>query len=531
MTTDRMITEVVLPGGVEPEGLQISRRAMPAPAAGQALVARGGDRGLLRRAADAPRPLRPAAVPVRARLRPGRHRPGDRRRASTAPGRHPGRRAGQGRRLGQPRRSSTRRTLVPVPDGIDAAEAETLVVNGITAWQMLHRKARVRAGQTDPGARRQRRRRLGPGPARPGRGRAGDRHGVRPPPRRRCGSGASTPVDYRTEDVAARVRELAPGRGGRRLRPRRRPGRRRLLAPARPRRHARLVRQRLHPGRRGLQAGPVLKLLGRLWLWNALPNRRRAYFFNVWAGRRPWPKRSGLGCAPTSATCSTCSAGRDRAADRRPLPAHRGRRRAAPRRVRQPAGQGRAGALTGYHVAEGPGRGAVARMSGARLRLAGSAAAVIARAAASGSVSGGTTAGRPGRPCPSWRPARQVEGANQPMRTTCGPTANRCEPRGGRGRDGDRGGGSRGGGHDSAVLAGRRRSRGDAGPRQGDRTGRGPSRRGRRGTAAAHPELEDPAVPGRATRRTPITAASSSATPVGRAACVPKKDTSACCPF
>lgn len=22
-----------------------------------------------------------------------------------------------------------------------------------------------------------------------------------------------------------------------------------------------------------------------MWLWNALPNRRRAYFFNVWAGR------------------------------------------------------------------------------------------------------------------------------------------------------------------------------------------------------------------------------------------------------
>jgi NADPH:quinone reductase-like Zn-dependent oxidoreductase len=22
-----------------------------------------------------------------------------------------------------------------------------------------------------------------------------------------------------------------------------------------------------------------------VWLWNALPNRRRAYFFNVWSGR------------------------------------------------------------------------------------------------------------------------------------------------------------------------------------------------------------------------------------------------------
>src|ERR1700712_2833121 len=29
--------------------------------------------------------------------------------------------------------------LVPVPAGIDPAAAETVVVNGITAWQMLHR--------------------------------------------------------------------------------------------------------------------------------------------------------------------------------------------------------------------------------------------------------------------------------------------------------------------------------------------------------------------------------------------------------
>src|SRR3954454_25028030 len=38
--------------------------------------------------------------------------------------------------------------LLPVPAGVDSAEAETLVVNGLTAWQMLHRKARARRGQT-----------------------------------------------------------------------------------------------------------------------------------------------------------------------------------------------------------------------------------------------------------------------------------------------------------------------------------------------------------------------------------------------
>ena len=37
--------------------------------------------------------------------------------------------------------------LVPVPEGLDAAEAVSLVLNYITAYQMMHRSARVRPGQ------------------------------------------------------------------------------------------------------------------------------------------------------------------------------------------------------------------------------------------------------------------------------------------------------------------------------------------------------------------------------------------------
>ena len=37
--------------------------------------------------------------------------------------------------------------LVPVPSGLDAAEAVSLVLNYITAYQMLHRSAKVRSGQ------------------------------------------------------------------------------------------------------------------------------------------------------------------------------------------------------------------------------------------------------------------------------------------------------------------------------------------------------------------------------------------------
>ena len=40
-----------------------------------------------------------------------------------------------------------RRELVPVPPGLDAAEAVSLVLNYVTAYQMLHRSARVRPGQ------------------------------------------------------------------------------------------------------------------------------------------------------------------------------------------------------------------------------------------------------------------------------------------------------------------------------------------------------------------------------------------------
>ena len=37
--------------------------------------------------------------------------------------------------------------LIPVPSGLDAAEAVSLVLNYVTAYQMLHRSARVRPGQ------------------------------------------------------------------------------------------------------------------------------------------------------------------------------------------------------------------------------------------------------------------------------------------------------------------------------------------------------------------------------------------------
>src|SRR5262249_11056258 len=41
----------------------------------------------------------------------------------------------------------SQRELVPVPSGLDPAEAVSLVLNYITAYQMLHRSAKVKSGQ------------------------------------------------------------------------------------------------------------------------------------------------------------------------------------------------------------------------------------------------------------------------------------------------------------------------------------------------------------------------------------------------
>ncbi|MEV6015748.1 MULTISPECIES: medium chain dehydrogenase/reductase family protein [unclassified Streptomyces] len=174
--------------------------------------------------------------------------------------------------------------VVPVPAGVGAAEAETVVVNGITAWQMLHRKARVRAGQTVlvHGANGgvgsvlvQLARAAGAKVI----GTASARH------HEALREQGVVPVDYRTENVAARVRELAPGGvdavfdhvGGRSA-----VDSWHLLAPG-----GTLVSYGSASTRddTGSKQWPVLKLLGRVWLWNALPNGRHAYFFNIWAGK------------------------------------------------------------------------------------------------------------------------------------------------------------------------------------------------------------------------------------------------------
>ncbi|MFH9012745.1 medium chain dehydrogenase/reductase family protein [Streptomyces sp. NPDC017943] len=284
MNPTEELVEIVLPGKVEPEGLAMRRGPVPVPGPGQVLV-RTEATGVsfaeqqMRRGRyydQPPFPFVPGYDLVGTVLT-----------------------AGEGV---DPALAGTRvaalvkvggwashvlvdaADAVPVPDGIGAAEAETLVVNGVTAWQMLHRKARVRPGHTvvvhganggvgsvlvqlalAAGARVI--------------GTASPRH------HEALRAQAVVPVDYRAGDLAARIRALAPDGvdavfdhvGGRGI-----VDSWRLLAPG-----GTLVSYGSASTRdaEGSRQWPVLKLLGRVWLWNALPNRRRAYFYNVWAGR------------------------------------------------------------------------------------------------------------------------------------------------------------------------------------------------------------------------------------------------------
>ena len=277
-------TEIVLPGTVEPEGLQITTRELPDPRPDQAVV-RVEATGVsfaeqqMRRGKYYDQPPFPFV--------PGYDLVGTIERLGDG-----GRDLSVGRRVAALTKTGAwadrvvldTAELTPVPDGVDAAAAETVVVNGVTALRML-RTARVRSGETIVVL-----------------GAAGGvgstlvqlaRHrGIRvigtagPSAQERVRALGAIPVDYRNEDVPARVRELAPNGvaavfdhiGG--------PGISdswRMLA-----RGGALISYGTASTRdvAGNARVPVLKLLARLLAWNALPNGRRAKFFNLWAGAR-----------------------------------------------------------------------------------------------------------------------------------------------------------------------------------------------------------------------------------------------------
>ncbi|MEU6012176.1 medium chain dehydrogenase/reductase family protein [Streptomyces sp. NPDC047453] len=278
------LVQVVLPGIVDPEGLQIRQAAVPDAGPGQIVIAMEATgvsfaEQQMRRGRYYDQPPFPFV--------PGYDLVG--RVLATGPGVDPnlvGRRVAALVKVGAWASHVVvdAEDAVLVPDGLSATEAETVVVNGITARQILHRRARVRAGQTvlvhGAGG--------GVGSVLVQLARAAGAKviGTASPRHHEALRELDViPVDYRDGDVPSRVRELAPAGvdavfdhvGGRSV-----IDSWHLLAPG-----GTLVAYGSASTRdvTGSKQWPVMKILARTWLWNTLPNGRHAHFYNIWAGR------------------------------------------------------------------------------------------------------------------------------------------------------------------------------------------------------------------------------------------------------
>jgi NADPH2:quinone reductase len=289
-TSSTEITEIVLPGLVDAAGLQVRRRMLPGPAAGQALVqieATGisfAEQGM-RRGRYPGQPSFPFV--------PGYDLVGTVRAIGHGVSEQLiGTRVAAVTKIGgwATHVLIKAETLVPVPPALDPALVETVLVNGITAWQMLYRKARVKAGQTI----------LVHG-ANGGVGTVLSQialnGGIRvigtAAPRHHDTLRAIgiEPVDYRATDLAKLIRTLAPngvdaafdhlGLDSARMSLS-------LLA-----RGGSLIAY----GNAAILNGPAsmisvfMRFLSQLMWWNLVPNSHYATFYNFWGGSRIGPKQ------------------------------------------------------------------------------------------------------------------------------------------------------------------------------------------------------------------------------------------------
>src|SRR5215218_3301994 len=179
--------------------------------------------------------------------------------------------------------------LVPVPAGVDAAEAASLPVNYVTAYQMLFRVAKVKPGERilvhgAAGG-------VGTALVQLGRLQGLEMYGTASAGKHDLVSGlGATPIDYKAEDFVERVRTLTgdgvdvvfDSIGGAHV----------ARSFATLRRGGRLVGYGLSSGLASSVSalGLAATTFGRIALWNALPNGKKATFYTIYTLKKKHPE-------------------------------------------------------------------------------------------------------------------------------------------------------------------------------------------------------------------------------------------------
>jgi NADPH:quinone reductase-like Zn-dependent oxidoreductase len=284
------LTEVVLPGVVEPDGLVIDHRPVPIPTKGQVLV-----QMLATGVSFAENSMRRNRYPGQPKFPfvPGYDLVGT--VTAAGPDVDPtlvGQRVAAVTKTGgwSTHLLIDARHVVPVPEIIDPADIEAVLLTGITAWQMLHRAAGVRRGQTIlvHGASG------GVGMILVQLAREAGIHVI--------GTGSPRthdtlrelgvqPLDYRDPNLVDRVRDLAPD------------GIDAVFDNIDTSSFKRSFSQ-LNRGGALIAYGTASKqddtnnmnlmflgIVSRFGMWSLLPNGRRATFYNFWGGKIIRPKR------------------------------------------------------------------------------------------------------------------------------------------------------------------------------------------------------------------------------------------------
>ena len=276
-------TQIVLPGIVAPSGLQVRQVKIPVPGANQVLLQMEAS-GV----SFAEKAMRRGRYPMQPKFPfvPGYDVVGT--VLAVGPD---GDRSMIGRRVAAALKTGGWAThvlvpadeIVAVPEGVAATDAETVIVNGVTAWQMLYNKAQAKPGQTILV--------LG---ASSGVGtilsQLAIADGIRvigtASPRHHAALRALgvEPIDYAEPDVAGQVRALSP-RGVDAVFDH--------LGPTSVKQSFGLLDQggilvvygiAADLDKSTALAPRFLKLLATLALWTALPNGKRALFYDFWEG-------------------------------------------------------------------------------------------------------------------------------------------------------------------------------------------------------------------------------------------------------